>query len=91
TIRSIPLELVPVPKTDDVDVEKLLPYIQSHELSHKAPSPRGTPSQSPEKSLGEKLEAEFAGSDGSNLQERIRQEAQSILEWGMETGRIIDP
>ncbi len=91
TIRSVPLELVAAPKAREVDLEKLLPYIDPHEHGHKVPSPRGTPSPSPEKSLGEKLEAEFAGSDGSNVQERLRQEAQSILEWGMETGRIIDP
>jgi DNA ligase (NAD+) len=94
TIRNVPLVLK-IQETAEistpVDLETILPYISNHEHGHQIPSARGTPAPSPEKSLGEKLEADLAGSDGSDLQERIRQEAQSILEWGMETGRIIDP
>lgn len=93
TIRSVPLVL----KTPDavesapvVDLESILPYIPTHER-HQKPDSRGTPSPCPESSLGQKLEADLAAGDGSDLQERIRQEAQSILEWGMEAGRIIDP
>jgi DNA ligase (NAD+) len=94
TIRSIPLGLKlqeSAYTTPTVDVESILPYLPNHERKHPSPSSGRTSSQSPEKSLGEKLKTELAGSDGSNLQERIRQEAKSILEWGMETGRIIDP
>jgi len=94
TIRSIPLELKlqqTTGSTPTVDLEDILPHIPRHERNHSGQTSRGTSSPSPEKSLGEKLQAELSGSDGSNLQERIRQEAKSILEWGMETGRIIDP
>jgi DNA ligase (NAD+) len=94
TIRSIPLELKfqeSAGHTPAVDLEAILPYITNHERNHSGQISRGTPSPSPEESLGEKLHAELTGSDGSNLQERIRQEAKSILEWGVETGRIIDP
>jgi DNA ligase (NAD+) len=94
TIRAIPLELrfqETAVDTPTVDVEAVLPYIASHERSHTDPHSRRASSTSPEKSLGEKLQAELPASDGSDLQERIRQEAKSILEWGLETGRIIDP
>ena len=94
TIRSIPLELKfqgTAELTPAVDLEAILPYLSQDERSHKAPNSRRTPSPSSEESLGEKLQAELSASDGSNLHERIRQEAQSILEWGLETGRIIDP
>ncbi len=94
TIRNIPLELK-FQGTDEtipaIDLEAILPYLPSHERNHSGQTSRGTSPPSPEESLGEKLQTELSRSDGSNLQERIRQEAKSILEWGMETGRIIDP
>lgn len=93
TIRNIPLELkfqatTKFPPT--IDLETILPYISSHEHGQK-PSTRGTATPSPEDSLRTKLEAELPASDGSDFQEWLRQEAQSILEWGLEAGRIIDP
>ncbi len=94
TIRSIPLNLeiktlqAPSP---ELDLESILPYLSNHEPSHAAPNTLSPASRSPQESLRTKLEIELSGSDGSNLQERIRQEAQSILEWGLEAGRIIDP
>jgi DNA ligase (NAD+) len=94
TIRSIPLELkleAFAESTPEVDVGEILPYLQANERSHPVPSARGTSSQRPEDSLREKLQTQLTASDGSNLQEWIRQEAQSILEWGLEAGRIIDP
>ncbi len=94
TIRSIPLELKfqqASASSRNVDLEAILPFLPKHEQSHTAPDTLSSASRSPQESLGAKLEIELSGSDGSNLQERIRQETQSILEWGMETGRIIDP
>jgi DNA ligase (NAD+) len=94
TIRNIPLELKfreVLAAPQKVNLETYLPYLSTHEKSHPTPTPVDTASRSPQESLCAKLEIELTGSDGSNLQERIRQEAQSILEWGVEAGRVIDP
>jgi DNA ligase (NAD+) len=94
TIRSIPLVLKSQQTSDAspvFDVEAFLPYQSNYENEATTPQSRGAPSPSPEESLGKKLQADLPASDESNLQERVRQEAESILEWGMETGRIIDP
>ncbi len=94
TIRSIPLDLKRLAisvSAPSLDLENILPYLPSHERSQPDPNSRRAPSQCPAESLGEKLKAELPGSDGTDLQERIRQEAQSILEWGLETNRILDP
>jgi DNA ligase (NAD+) len=92
TIRSIPLELKAAARqTWEIDLETLLPYLPHHERSHHHSSTRGTPPQSPAESLRQRLIANLAGKDGANLQERLRQESQSILEWGAEAGRLLDP
>jgi DNA ligase (NAD+) len=94
TIRSIPLELKfqeSSESTPAVDLERILPYVAKNESNHPATNTRRTSPPNPEDSLREKLQTELSASDGSNLHERIRQEAQSILEWGLEAGRIIDP
>jgi len=97
TIRAIPLSLaVPRPSlqvataTDfgTVDLDELFPYHPTHEASAKQPLGR-TPARSAAQGLEERLEAELGGSHGANLQERIRQETESILEWGNQAGRII--
>jgi len=94
TIRNVPLELKLPTKshpTPIVDLESILPYTSNHERGETTANSLRASSRSPQESLREKLEIELEGSDESNLQERIRQETESILEWGMETGRIIDP
>ena len=92
TIRSVPLELkAAAQQTWEIDLETLLPYLPHHERSHHHSSTRGTPPQSPAESLRQRLIANLAGKDGANLQERLRQETQSILEWGAEAGRLLDP
>ncbi len=92
TIRSIPLELKSAARAAwEIDLETLLPYLPHHERSHHHPSTRGATSQSPAESLRQRLIADLAAKDGANLQELLRQEAQSILEWGAETGRMLDP
>ncbi|MFT4175927.1 MAG: NAD-dependent DNA ligase LigA [Luteolibacter sp.] len=103
TIRSVPLELkgrdfspkspaeqTPEPRPD-VDLETILPYLPLHERSESGPTTRGSSSQSPCESLRRRLETDLSASDGADVQKWIRQEAQSILEWGAETGRILDP
>jgi DNA ligase (NAD+) len=94
TIRSIPLELKfqsTAQAAQGVDLEKVLPYIKSHDSDSSATKSRKSATQSPSRSLVAKLEAQLERSHGSNLQERIRQEAQSILKWGVDTGRMLDP
>jgi DNA ligase (NAD+) len=92
TIRSIPLELrVPPEASPGIDLERILPYSTSHERSPTSPDARRKPSQCPEESLCQRLVADLAASHGADLQERVRQETQSILEWGFETGRMLDP
>lgn len=106
TIRSVPLELTgstasvagasrtgPSPQrpAPDLDLERYLPYLPLHESKRSNPNPCDTPQRRPEESLRQKLIHDLAASDGDPLQERLRQEAQSILEWGSETARLIDP
>ena len=95
TIRSIPLDpsasLPPPNSSPDLDLELVLPYSQTYEPRHTSPDARRTPSQSPAESLSQRLVDDLAASHGADLQERIRQETQSILEWGFETGRVLDP
>ena len=94
TIRSIPLELAPhgTPESQQtIDVGKILPYAAPDERSHSSPVARATSLQSPAASLCQRLADDVATGDGTNLQERIRQETQSILEWGSDTGRLLDP
>ena len=93
TIRCIPLKLQPdVPiQTLGIDLKNILPYLRSHESRRINPEPGETPAQSPEQSLCERLVADDTPGDGKNLHERIRQETESILEWGAETGRILSP
>ncbi len=88
TIRSIPLELTAntLPAWE-IDLQKTLPYLPTHEPE----PPRKTDWQSPSESLRKRIIADLDGKDGDDLQERLRQEIQSILEWGTETGRILDP
>ena len=94
TIRSIPVTLkfqAATTTAQKVDLEAILPYCLNHERNYTSTNILIPASRSAQESLRAKLEIEFARSHGSNLQERIRQETQSILEWGMEAGRIIDP
>jgi DNA ligase (NAD+) len=91
TIRSIPLELrtstIPPP---EVDVESLLPYVPSHGRSHSSTAARATLAPSPAASLAARLTPDLGTSDGTNVPQRLRQEAQSVVSWARETGRILD-
>ncbi|MCX6878816.1 MAG: NAD-dependent DNA ligase LigA [Verrucomicrobia bacterium] len=94
TIRSIPLELAPQPNAQSsqaIDIDNILPYASTDERSDPSASSRATSAQSPAESLCRRLADDLATSHGANLQERVRQETQSILEWGADTGRMLDP
>ena len=91
TIRSIPLELRfqgTVGSTPAVDVDDILPYLSSHEPN--ATSCR-TPAQGQGQSLARRLLADLGRSDGTNVSQRIRQEAQSVVSWARESSRLLDP
>jgi DNA ligase (NAD+) len=94
TIRSVPLVLgaasVPVPG-QDVDLDQHLFYHSPHGSSGSSAVVGGTPQDGPAESLGRKLADDLGADDGADLSERLRREAQSILEWGTEAARIIDP
>ncbi len=91
TIRSIPLELKlqgTAGPTPTVDVDAILPYVSSHEPNA---TPRRTSPQSAGQSLARRLLDDLGGSDGTNVSERIRQEAQSVVSWARESSRLLDP
>lgn len=92
TIRSVPLSLekqIPgrnaPPASSILAVEKHLTYLPTHETHGHPRNARGTP-----ESLAAKLEADARTSAGADVAQRIRQEAESILEWANQTGRILD-
>ncbi len=95
TIRSVPLELkvaedAPMfQSASGIDLESVLPFLATREQSASISGPAA--SAGPEESLYQRLATDLAGSSGKDVCERIRQEAQSILEWGNETGRILAP
>lgn len=92
TIRTIPLTLVAAEReVPDVDVERILFDHPLHGFSASSLGTRGTPESSPEESLRRKLEHDRGADDGADVPKRFRPEAESILEWGTATGRIIDP
>ena len=95
TIRCIPLDLKVAgasgSSTPAFDLETFLPYLPPHEQYQSNTTARGSSSGSPEESLRKRLENDLAASHGHDLQERLRQETQSILDWGTETGRILSP
>ncbi len=91
TIRSIPLELKfqgTAESTPAVDVDDVLPYVPSHESNA---TPRRTSPQSAGQSLARRLLADLGRSDGTNVSQRIRQEAQSVVSWARESNRLLDP
>ena len=92
TIRSIPLTLTTAPETSpDIDVEGLLPYIHNHERKPSSRPARGTPAPSPAQSLAERLTHDLGASHDTDVPQRLRQEAQSVVSWARENGRLLDP
>ena len=72
-----------------VDFESILPYEQNYESSAKNAVVSATHSQGSPQSLARRLQKDFAGKDGDNVGQRIRREAQSILDWGADTRRML--
>jgi DNA ligase (NAD+) len=92
TIRSIPLTLAAsAPDGLDIDLDQILFYHQPHGSSSGSSVAHRTPAGGPEEGLRSKLSHDLASNDGADFPERLRREAESILEWGAETKRIIDP
>ena len=91
TIRSIPLELKfreTAESTPAVDVESILPYLSCDESNA---TPRRTSPQGQGQSLARRLLADLGRSDGANVSQRIRQEAESVVSWARESNRLLDP
>lgn len=95
TIRSIPLalegeaETSPIGEFASVDLDSHIPYLPTDASDRNVP--RRPSARRAAQSLEERLEADFRTGDGADVQERFRQETESVLEWGNQNGRIIDP
>ena len=90
TIRSIPLELKfqePSGLTPAIDVDDILPYLSTHEPNA---TPCRTPAQSQGQSLARWLFDDLGRSNGTNVSQRIRQEAESVVLWAKKSGRLLD-
>ncbi|WAC18548.1 NAD-dependent DNA ligase LigA [Luteolibacter sp. SL250] len=89
TIRSIPLQLSfqrTTPYSHGLDLEQLLPYLPSH---GRGSSERNARSSA--EGLAKRLEDDLRSSDGADVPQRLRQEAESILNWGIDSGRLLAP
>jgi DNA ligase (NAD+) len=76
--------------TTGIDFESILPYeILSEQKSKNALVPGAHPQGSPQ-SLARRLQKDSAGKDGDNVAQRIRREAESVLEWGTHTRRLLN-
>jgi DNA ligase (NAD+) len=73
-----------------IDFESILPYETAHEHAAENALVPGTHPQGSPQSLARRLQEDFAGKDGDNVAQRIRREAESILEWGAGAMRLLD-
>jgi len=73
-----------------IDFESILPYETSHEYAAKNALVPGAHPQGSPQSLARRLQEDSAGKDGDNVAQRIRQETESILEWGTDAHRLLD-
>ncbi len=76
--------------TSGIDLESILPYVSTHAVRKENAHLPTASAESTAQSLARRLEKDLSGSHGDNLQERIRREAQSILQWGDQSGRILE-
>ncbi len=72
-----------------VDFESILPYENSYEHRTENAALPAVSSQSSPQSLARRLQEDFTGKDGDNVAQRIRREAESILKWGADSGRML--
>jgi DNA ligase (NAD+) len=99
TIRSIPLDLnvagasrprpSPERPAPAIDLENLIPYLPQHERTRTSGSTRRTPQESTAQSLAGRLLDDGRASDGANVSERLRQEAESVVSTGHHDGRRV--
>lgn len=100
TIRSIPLEVAgasgsrpsterPAPANNAFDPETDLPYLPPHETANSNTTGR-TPAHRTAQSLRQWLENDLETSDGADVPQRLRQEAQSLVSWARDNGRLIE-
>jgi DNA ligase (NAD+) len=96
TIRSIPLVLssgdhaARAADTGAIDADTLIPYLAPHEQDTKHP---GNPAEvvgGAAHRLAEWIRNEIGTGDGTDLPERLGQEAESVVAWAGKTGRLID-
>jgi DNA ligase (NAD+) len=73
-----------------VDFESILPYENSYEYRTENAALPAVSSQSSPQSLARRLQEDSARNHGDNVAQRIRRETESILEWGAQTGRLLD-
>lgn len=76
--------------TSGIDFESILPYVSNYAVRKENTHLPTASAESTAQSLARRLEKDLSGSHGDNLQERIRREAQSILQWGDQSGRILE-
>ena len=99
TIRSVPLILViaagPSKSQEhserDVDLESCFPYVAIHEATRTGSGIGGKTPGSTVESLAQRLLHDLRGGDGADVPQRLRQEAESVVSWARENGRLIDP
>ncbi len=102
TIRSIPLDLkvagasssspspqYPAAANNAFDPETDLPYLPPHETAYSNTTGR-TPAHGTAQSLRNWLENDLPTSDGPDVSQRLRQEAESVVSWARRNGRLID-
>lgn len=77
--------------SDGVDVDSIFPYVTASENAESHHSPRRTPADRQAESLASWLLNDLRGRDESDLSQRLRQEAKSVVSWARKSGRLIDP
>ncbi len=96
TIRSVPLDLKVAGASGSsfpqaVDLDKILPYFDTDERTQTS---TGTGRQTPQGaagSLAQRLLHDLETGDAADVSQRLRQEAESVVSWARENGRLIDP
>lgn len=76
--------------TSGIDLESILPYESTNAARNENAYDPTASSESTVQSLARRLEEDLRGSHGDDLQERIRREAKSILQWADQSGRILE-
>jgi hypothetical protein len=87
TIGSIPQDLAAAPAASpSLDIDSLLPY----QPSHGSAGTRRETAHDAAAGLRQHLGHGSGASDGADVSQRLRQEAQSVVSWARENGRLLD-